>query len=59
MGESNAGLDLRTPGSCPKPKVDAQPLSYPGVPRVNLFRVKFIFGIAFLDSQVNDAATNM
>ena len=26
------GLDLGTPGSQPKPKADAQPLSHPGVP---------------------------
>ena len=26
------GLDPRTPGSCPEPKADAQPLSHPGVP---------------------------
>ena len=26
----DAGLDPRTPGSHPEPKVDAQPLSYPG-----------------------------
>ena len=32
-GEPDAGLDLRTPGSHPEPKADAQPLSYPGVPR--------------------------
>ena len=25
-------LDPGTPGSCPKPKTDAQPLSHPGVP---------------------------
>ena len=31
-GESDVGLDPRTPGSCPDPKADAQPLSQPGVP---------------------------
>ena len=30
-GDPNAGLDPRTPGSCPEPKVDAQ-LSHPGAP---------------------------
>ena len=25
------GLDPGTPGSCPEPKADAQPLSHPGV----------------------------
>ena len=28
----DAGLDPGTPGSCPEPKADAQPLSHPGVP---------------------------
>ena len=30
-GEPDVGLDPRTPGSCPEPKADAQPLSHPGV----------------------------
>ena len=30
--EPDVGLDPRTPGSQPKPKAGAQPLSYPGVP---------------------------
>ena len=30
--EPDAALDPRTPGSCPGPKADAQPLSHPGVP---------------------------
>ena len=30
--EPNVGLDPRTPGSCPEPKADAQPLSHPGIP---------------------------
>ena len=28
----DAGLDPRTPGSCPKLKADAQPLNHPGPP---------------------------
>ena len=28
----NVGLDPRTPGSCPGPNADAQPLSHPGIP---------------------------
>ena len=32
--EPNAGLNPRTPGLCPEPKADAQPLSHPGVPPV-------------------------
>ena len=31
-GEPDVGLDRRTPGSRPEPKVDAQPLSHPGAP---------------------------
>ena len=31
-GESDAGLDPRTPGSHPESKADTQPLSHPGVP---------------------------
>ena len=30
-GEPDAGLHSRTPGSCPEPKADAQPLSHPGI----------------------------
>ena len=30
----NAGLNPRTPGSCPEPKADAQPLSHPGAPKL-------------------------
>ena len=30
--EPNVGLYPGTPGSCPGPKADAQPLSHPGVP---------------------------
>ena len=30
--EPDVRLDPRTPGSCPKPKVNAKPLSHPGVP---------------------------
>ena len=29
-GKLDAGLDLRTPGSLPELKADAQPLSHPG-----------------------------
>ena len=35
--EPNVGLDPGTPGSCPKSKADAQLLSHPGVPLVNIF----------------------
>ena len=34
--EPNVGLDPRTPGSCPEPKADAQPLSHPGIPHLKL-----------------------
>ena len=29
--DPDTGLDPRTPGSCPEPKADIQPLSHPGV----------------------------
>ena len=32
--EPDMGLDPGTPGSCPGPKADAQPLSHPGVPAI-------------------------
>lgn len=31
--EPNAGLHPGSPGSCPGPKADTQPLSHPGIPR--------------------------
>ena len=34
--QPNAGLDPRTPRSCPELKADAQPLSHPGAPLVAL-----------------------
>ena len=36
--EPDAGLDPSTPGSQPKPKADAQPLSHPGVPTCPLLK---------------------
>ena len=36
-GEPNAGLDPGTPGSHPKLKADAQPLSHPGIPAPSSF----------------------
>ena len=30
--EPEVGLDPETPGLCPKPKADTQPLSHPGIP---------------------------
>ena len=30
-GEPDVGLNPRTPGSCPEPNADAQPLSQPGI----------------------------
>ena len=30
--EPDVGLDPGTPGSCPEPKAEAQPLSHPGIP---------------------------
>ena len=35
------GLDPRTPGSCPEPKADPQPLSHPGLPRLIFLHFKY------------------
>ena len=35
----------RTPGSCPEPKADAQPLSYPGIPESKIFIPKYILSL--------------
>ena len=34
--EPDVGLDPRTPGSCPQPKADAQPLRYLRIPKTNI-----------------------
>ena len=39
--EPDVGLDPGTPGSCPGPKADAQPLSHPGVPDINSINDNF------------------
>ena len=35
----NVGLDTGTPGSHPEPKADAQPLSHPDVPYINILKL--------------------
>ena len=49
-GEPDAGLDPRTPGSCPEPKADARPLSYQ-VPREHFFSHAAIIDVT-LSTQV-------
>ena len=39
--EPDEGLDLRTPGSRPDPKADAQTLSHPGVPGLFIHFLKY------------------
>ena len=39
-GKPDVGLNPRTPGSCPEPKADAQPLGHQGVPGLRTFIVK-------------------
>ena len=39
--EPDEGLDPGTPGSCPEPKADPQPLSHSGVPDDVPFKSKF------------------
>ena len=52
-GEPDVGLNPRTLGSWPEPKVDTQPLSHPGAPRIEflmpitmvlLYKLDFING---------------
>ena len=45
--EPDAGFDPGTPGSCPEPKTDAQPLSHPGVPCAS-FKKKFYYDLSEL-----------
>ena len=39
--EPDVGLNPRTPGSCPEPNVDAQPLNHPGAPLYPFQGVRF------------------
>ena len=39
--EPNVGLDPRTPGSCPEPEADPQPLSHPEVP-INIISMNIL-----------------
>ena len=36
--EPNVGLYPGTPGLCPEPKANAQPLSHPGILKIYLYR---------------------
>ena len=47
-GEPDAGLDPRTPGSWPEPKVDAQPLSHPGE-----WLILFVFLLHYPGDDIN------
>ena len=47
--EPDAGLDPRTPGSCPEPKADAQPLSHPDAP-INHFPTSLRLGPLYCQS---------
>ena len=51
-GEPDVGLDPRTPGSCPEPKTDAQPLSPPGVPK-SFFKITKMVNIFLLNSHAS------
>ena len=37
--EPNEGLDPRTPGSCPEPRAETQPVSHLGIPCFNFRNV--------------------
>ena len=41
--EPDAGLNLRTPGSCSEPKADAQPLGHPGVPIIKTIKAVYMY----------------
>ena len=58
--EPNAGLDPRTPESCPEPKADAQPLNHPGIPDLGSFKAqltimagKWLHGGLFMDGRTS------
>ena len=36
IGRGRSRLPAGTPGSCPEPKADTQPLSHPGVPKYHI-----------------------
>ena len=38
QGEPDVGLNPWTLGSCPEPKVNAQPLNHPGIPDISAFK---------------------
>ena len=46
--EPDAGLNPRTPGSCPGPKAGTKPLSHPGIPCLLIFKVETVILFAFL-----------
>ena len=48
-GKPDAGLYPRTPGSLPKPKADAQPLSHPGAPSHEILSMVLCLLIFFKD----------
>ena len=52
------GLNPGTPGSCPEPKADTQPLSHPGVP-VREFKVIIIKELNGLGKKVEDLNENL
>ena len=43
LRELDAGFDSQTPGSCPEPKADTQPLSHPGIPRSTVLISRLLF----------------
>ena len=43
--EPDVGFDPGSPGSRPGPKAGTQPLSHPGIPLLQLFKVFFLFFI--------------
>ena len=52
--EPDVGLDPGTPGSCPGPKADAQPLSHPGVPWTGFLMPNLNFLVVNRDNSCNN-----
>ena len=52
MQGAPCGTRSQDPGPCPELKADAQPLSHPGIPIVDLFISNFIFSTFFFASVI-------
>ena len=46
-GEPDAGLNPRTPGSCPELKADGQPLGHPGAPSKRVLNMDHLMLVSY------------